>query len=170
MSSSMGEMNVDELTMTMTGLVALTAFGVAAISLIINLILCISLGKAIRTQKRLMNGNNQANIEQLLIDIRDRYDALKSEQEQQGATLKSIRDQLKTMKAKVGIHRYNAFAADGSDLSFTIAFVDEEANGVLLTGIHSREQTYVYAKPVEKGQSSYNLSPEEKETLTRTLR
>jgi hypothetical protein len=73
------------------------------------------------------------------------------------------------MKSKVAISRYNAFDKQGSDLSFTVALMDEEANGVLLTGIHSREQTYVYAKPVEGGKSTYNLSPEEKDTLNRTL-
>ncbi|KIL39620.1 hypothetical protein SD70_19040 [Gordoniibacillus kamchatkensis] len=161
---------MDELTTTYSGLVALLALGVAAISLIINLILCISLVRAVKRQRRLTNGNNEANVEQLLIDIRDRYDSIKGEQGQQADLLKSIQAKLKTMKSKIGIHRYNAFAADGNDLSFTIAMVDEEANGVLLTGIHSRDQTYVYAKPVAKGQSSYNLSPEEKETLTQTLR
>jgi uncharacterized protein YlxW (UPF0749 family) len=160
---------LDELTTTETGIVVLLALGIGIVSFLMMLFLWVSLRKAKKTYRRLTNGNNQANIEQLLLDIRERYEAVKAEQEKQSALLKAIQAQLKTMKAKIGVRRYNAFASEGSDLSFTIAMVDEEANGVLLTGIHSRDQTYVYAKPVEKGQSAYHLSPEEKETLTQIL-
>jgi hypothetical protein len=166
---SEGSIMLDELTTTEMGIVVLLALGFGVISFLMMLFLLVSLRKTKKTFRRLTNGNNQVNIEQLLIDIRDRYDAVKSEQEKQSTMLKAIQARLKTMKSKIGVHRYNAFAPDGSDLSFTIAMVDEEANGVLLTGIHSREQTYVYAKPVEKGQSAYHLSPEEKETLNRIL-
>jgi hypothetical protein len=72
------------------------------------------------------------------------------------------------MKSRLGVQRYNAFSQEGgSDLSFSIVILDEEQDGVVLTGIHGREQTFIYAKPVEKGQSSYSLSPEEKVLIDR---
>ncbi|MEW9107481.1 DUF4446 family protein, partial [Paenibacillus sp.] len=71
----------------------------------------------------------------------------------------------KKMKSHVGIQRYNAFAERGSDLSFSIAWLNEEQDGVVITSIHGREHSYVYAKPVEKGQSTYSLSPEEKKAI-----
>jgi hypothetical protein len=155
---------------TEAGIVAIAALGLAAVSFLIIIGLTVSLSKAKKKYRQLTNGNDQANIEALLVQLQERFDAVREEQGRQKETMTNLMSKIKTMKSNVGIHRYNAFDAAGSDLSFTIAMLDEESNGVLLTGIHSREQTYMYAKPVEKGQSSYNLSPEEKETLTRTLR
>lgn len=154
---------------TDAGIVAVAALGVALFSLLVCIIFMFSLINTKKKYKRMTAGIAQGNIEQILMALQEQTDRLLHDQEEQRASLSAIRSQLRTMKSKVGIARYNAFTGEGSDLSFTIALLDEEANGILLTGIHSREQTYVYAKPVEKGQSSYHLSPEEKSTLTRTL-
>ncbi|MFC0210936.1 DUF4446 family protein [Paenibacillus chartarius] len=155
---------------TETGMIAIAALAIAAVCFILVIVLSVSLAKAKKRYKRLSAGNDGANMEGLLLDIRDQLQAIRSEQQVQKDTMNTIQAKIKTMKSKVGIHRYNAFHAEGSDMSFTIAMLDEETNGIVVTGIHSRDQTYVYAKPIENGQSKYNLSPEEKETITRTLR
>jgi hypothetical protein len=151
------------------GIVAVAAMGIAVLSFIVCIIFLFSLISTKKKYKRLTAGIAQGNIEQLLMAVQETNNKLLNEQKEQRSALNEIRNRLKSMKSKVAVSRYNAFDKEGSDLSFTIALMDEEANGVLLTGIHSREQTYVYAKPVEGGKSNYNLSPEEKETLNRTL-
>jgi len=70
---------------------------------------------------------------------------------------------------KVGILRYSAFQDTGSDLSFTLALLDEHDDGVVFNGIYSREMSNIYAKPIEKGESRYTLSPEEKEAIKRAI-
>ena len=70
---------------------------------------------------------------------------------------------------KVGIVRYNAFKDTGSDLSFALALLDENNNGILLNGIYSREMSNIYAKPVEKGVSSYTISEEEKQAIEKAI-
>lgn len=70
---------------------------------------------------------------------------------------------------KVGILRYNAYKDTGSDLSFTLAMLDKNNNGVVLNGIYSRETSNIYAKPVENGKSSYILSEEEQEAIRRAI-
>jgi hypothetical protein len=62
---------------------------------------------------------------------------------------------------KVGIIRYNAFENMGSDLSFSIALLDNNDNGLTITGIYSRESSSTYAKPIVAGKSKYALSAEE---------
>ena len=49
----------------------------------------------------------------------------------------------------------------GSDLCFAIALLDFEDTGVVINGIYSRDGSSTYAKPVEKGTSTYTLSTEE---------
>ena len=70
---------------------------------------------------------------------------------------------------KVGIVRYNAFKDTGSDLSFALALLDENNNGIVLNGIYSREMSNIYAKPVEKGVSSYTISEEEKQAIEKAI-
>ncbi len=66
---------------------------------------------------------------------------------------------------KVGIIRYNPFSEIGGNQSFSIAFLDENDCGVLITSLYGRDGTRVYAKPIEKGESEYQLSEEEKEVI-----
>ena len=68
---------------------------------------------------------------------------------------------------KVGIVRYNAYKDTGSDLSFTVALLDEKNDGIVFNGIYSREMSNIYAKPVIGGKSEYTLTEEEKNAILR---
>lgn len=74
-----------------------------------------------------------------------------------------------TCTQKVGIVRYNAFKDVGSNLSFTLALLDNNNNGVVLNGIYSRDNSNIYAKPVKDGKSEYALSEEEKEAIEKAI-
>lgn len=66
---------------------------------------------------------------------------------------------------KVGVVRFNAFENVGSDLSFSIALLDDSDNGIALSGIYSRDSSSTYAKPIVGGKSKYPLSAEELQAL-----
>ena len=66
---------------------------------------------------------------------------------------------------KIGFLRYNPFPGVGSDQSFSLALLNEEDSGFLVTSLFSREGNRVYAKTVEKGNPNYPLSEEEQATL-----
>lgn len=68
------------------------------------------------------------------------------------------------------VKRYQAFANVGGDQSFSIALVDGHGSGFLLSGLHSRDETRVYAKPLVQWRASYSLSAEEQEVLTAARR
>lgn len=70
----------------------------------------------------------------------------------------------------VALFRYDAFEDVGGRLSFSCALLDDHANGVVFTSINGRQDTRVYAKPVTKGTSTYNLSLEEQEVIRMALR
>jgi len=62
---------------------------------------------------------------------------------------------------KVGLIRYNPFSEVGGNQSFSLALLDAQDNGVVITSLYNREGNRVYSKPIEQGQSSYPLSAEE---------
>jgi len=72
-----------------------------------------------------------------------------------------LENNLKKCIQKVGLIRYNAYGDTGSDLSFTMALMDSEDNGVVVNGLYSRDSSSIFAKPLAKGETKYNLSAEE---------
>ena len=66
---------------------------------------------------------------------------------------------------KVGLVRYNAFKDVGSDLSFAVALLDRDNNGVVFNGLYGSESSNIYAKPIKDGVSKYQLSEEERDAL-----
>jgi L-rhamnose mutarotase len=162
----MGELfNTDNIGVAIITIGALSAF-----SFIFIFVLWIQLIRMRRKYKKLVNGLAEGNFEEILMQIKGKLEDVQNNHKNLLETLNSAFEKMKKMKSRVGIHRYSAFSGEGNDLSFTIAMLDDDQDGVLLTGIHSREQTFLYAKPIEKGNSKYALSPEEKETINRTLR
>jgi len=65
----------------------------------------------------------------------------------------------------VGAIRYNAFEGIGGDQSFSIAMVDAEGHGVVVSGLHTGDDVRVYGKPLENWKSSYSMSENEQEAL-----
>ncbi len=71
---------------------------------------------------------------------------------------------------RVALVRYDAFDDVGGRLSFSCALLDERGSGIVLTSINGRQDTRVYAKPVQTGTSTYNLSLEEEEAIAHAMR
>ena len=66
---------------------------------------------------------------------------------------------------RVGFIRYNSFDDVGSDLSFTLALLNNDGDGVVLTNIYSREETRTYGKAVRKFVPQQGASKEEQSAI-----
>lgn len=65
----------------------------------------------------------------------------------------------------IGLVRFNPFHDTGGNQSFTLALLDGRLDGVVITALHSRSDSRLYAKPIEGGESEYALTPEEIEAM-----
>jgi hypothetical protein len=108
-------------------------------------------------------------LEEVLNAVHEHLLSLDRKQQEHETILSQQERRLAVLKGRVGVLRFNAFSETGSDLSFSIAIVNDAQDGVVITGIHGREQTFMYAKPIDKGQSSYLLSPEEKIAISQAM-
>lgn len=63
--------------------------------------------------------------------------------------------------SRVGLVRYNPFEETGGNQSFALALLDADGDGWVLSSLHARSGTRVYAKAVAAGRSDANLSDEE---------
>ena len=66
-----------------------------------------------------------------------------------------------------GFVRYDAFADAESGLSYALALLNRQGNGVVLTSIYSRTDTRTYGKPVEAFKPTIQASAEELEAIER---
>ena len=71
---------------------------------------------------------------------------------------------------RVGVVRFNPFKDVGGDQSFSIALLDKNNDGIVISSLYSREGTRVYAKPIKNGTSEYHLSEEEEKAIERAMR
>ena len=109
------------------------------------------------------------NIEEDLETYIYRVDKVEKQNLEISNYIKNLDKDLTRCIQKVGIVRYNAFKDTGSDLSFALALLDENNNGVVLNGIYSREMSNIYAKPVENGKSKYTVSQEEEQAIQKAV-
>jgi hypothetical protein len=91
------------------------------------------------------------------------------EDEQLIKYLEKVETRLKKGCRGVGIVRFNPFENSGSNQSFSIAFLNEEGDGVVISSLYSREKVNIYAKPIKNSNSEYPLSEEEKEAIKSAL-
>lgn len=149
-------------------MVSVINFIFAFLLILLGIFLWVKMNKMRNKYMKMLGGVNSSNVEDLIIKLQNQTKQLVEENQSQKATIMEIQTAMKSMKSRVGIHRYNAFSEYGNAMSFSLAILDENQNGVVLSGIHNREDTYIYAKPIKNGESEYVLSPEEKEAIIRS--
>jgi hypothetical protein len=77
----------------------------------------------------------------------------------------SLEEDGKLHVQKVGLVRFNPFKELGGDHSFSLAILDGEDTGVVITSLHTRDRTRVYMKDIKRGKSEFEISTEEKKAL-----
>lgn len=106
-------------------------------------------------------------------DIRKKFEEVIATVSGFKGDLSELREKLGKVEAdglvhlqRVNLLRYNPYDDTGGDQSFSVALLDEKSNGLVITSLHSRAGTRVFAKPVVKGKAeSYNFSKEEEEVI-----
>lgn len=159
---------MDSILMMLNDFQAYIILGLAAVILILLVAVAVlfkSLSSMEKKYRRFMRGTNNKNLEELVISYLDKIDEVKSESNNLRESYNLLDRRIKGCIQRTSIIRYRAFEDVGSDLSFSIALLDQANCGTILTGIYGRNESTTYAKPIDKGISRYDLSEEEKQVL-----
>lgn len=105
-----------------------------------------------------------------LNEVLKQFESLKKGVEKISEGLESVKKENKFNFQKIGIVRYNPFSNVGGDQSFSIALLDGNNNGVVISSLFGRDGNRVYGKPVKNGTSEYSLSDEEKEAIKKAIK
>lgn len=111
-------------------------------------------------------------------DLRSVLEKLLKDSEKESARIEKLIKETEKLKKdelydiqRVGLVRFNPFAETGGDQSFCLAILDGQGSGLVISSLHSRDTTRVYAKPVKKGKAAgYELSAEEKQAVKKAKR
>lgn len=128
---------------------------------ILVIVLFKSIGRLETRYRKFMRGVNNKNLEELITSELENIEKANKNSEEALEKCHKLSVKMKDCVQKVAMMRYKAFEDVGSDLSFSIAILDDNNDGVILTGIYGRQESTTYAKPVDKGISRYDLSEEE---------
>lgn len=160
--------NIIEIIKTDTFLFVM--LGIIILLLIGFIMILVKFSKLNKKYKNFMQKlGNGKNLEEDLETYMYRVDKVEKQNADIFNQIKNLENDLTKCIQKVGMVRYNAFQDTGSDLSFALALLDENNDGVVLNGIYSREMSNIYAKPVEKGKSNYTLSEEESQAIQKAI-
>jgi hypothetical protein len=133
--------------------------------LILNIVNSMRIRSLKSKYKKFMSGAGKGNVEQVLDDCLESLNKNTLKYKEIDKRVGKIEGNLLQCVQKVGIIRYNAFENTGSDMSFSIALLDRKEDGVVISGIYSRDSSATYAKPIVGGISKYVLSDEEEQAM-----
>lgn len=151
-------------------LIVIIALTVVCLVTIILLIITLCKLKSLRRRvDTLTRGKDTESMEDIILNFFERIEDLENEEKNTKSDIKDIKDNLKITYQKTGLVKYDAFREMSGALSYSLALLDKENNGVLISSMYSREGCYSYAKDIVNGESTIILSEEEAEALKQAV-
>ena len=154
------------------GIVALAAAGVALAALLWAAYLASRL-RRLRAEQRVVLGDSQQDVVTHAAALQDAFLQLRQDVETTAAHLDARMDaaeqRLDGAIAYRAMVRYDAYNELSGLQSTSLALLDAEHNGVVLTSIAHRDAARLYCKQVIDGRGEHLLSPEEDEAIRRAL-
>lgn len=148
-------------------IIGLVAFVI--ILLILVIVLIKSVNNIEKKYRKFMRGVNNKNLEELIMGYLDKIDEVKEDSQKLIQAYDELDQRVRGCVQKSSIIRYRAFEDVGSDLSFSIALLNDYDSGLIISGLYGRHESTTYAKPIDKGISRYDLSEEEQQVLKEAM-
>jgi hypothetical protein len=160
------EMPLDEQTLS----TAVLVLGVAVIVLAVWVAWLQRSDAVLRKRLRRLIGDGEGlGLDELLDKQFGRLDTVAERVEALNRLLHDLEAVSRQSIQKVGVVRFNPFADTGGDQSFAVALLDAQGNGVVLSSLHGRADTRIFAKHVQAGRSKHALSDEEQDAIRKAL-
>lgn len=135
------------------------SFAISAISLFMSY-------KNHKKYTDLTSGISGSNLEMVVKQFITQLEICTNDIAKMNKEFEKVRNETSKFFRKTGLVRYQAFEGTGGDQSFSLAMLDSNDNGFILSGIYGRDMSKVYAKEVIDGKVlKYKLTKEEEDAL-----
>ena len=162
---------MDELT-DPAGIAALAACALALMALIVASVAAVRLRRVRAAQQTVLGGEktdlvaHAASLQDAFTALHERVEEVAARMEERVGGAEARLDHAITYRALV---RYDAYGELSGHQSASLALLDAERNGVVLSSITHRETERLYCKQVVDGRGEHLLSPEEDEAIRLAL-
>lgn len=120
--------------------------------------------------RRILSDNGSTGLDEVLAGQAARIEQLATRVDALTALQRELETATGSSLQKVGVVRFNPFQDSGGDQSFAIALLDQRGSGVLVSSLHGRAETRIFAKQVTNGRSTHSLSDEEQQAIREALK
>jgi uncharacterized protein DUF4446 len=146
--------------------VAVVALGIAVVVLLVIVVaLARRTGRLGKRLEALTRGADGRNLEAVLDAHLDKVFGVATEVDHLSARSAVLEANGRKAVQRVGLVRFNPFEETGGNQSFALALTDANGDGLVISSLHARAGTRLYAKAVVAGRSDAALSAEEAEAL-----
>ena len=119
--------------------------------------------------RRILSDNGTAGLDEILAGHAKRTDQLASRVDATEALARELEASTRLALRRVGVVRFNPFQDSGGDQSFAIALLDQGGTGLIISSLHGRAESRLFAKQVTEGRSKHALSDEEQQAIRAAL-
>jgi uncharacterized membrane protein YecN with MAPEG domain len=155
------------------GIVALAAAGIALLALILAVVLTFRVRRLRGAQRAVLGENGQADLVAHASGLQAAFEALHARvdavTERLEERMAAAEDRLDGAIAYRALVRYDAYGEMSGHQSTSLALLDADHNGIVLSSIAHRDTARLYCKQVHAGRGEHQLSPEEEEAVRRAL-
>lgn len=146
-------------------IVVIVLFIIVILQFIWIFVIISKFNKLNRRISKFTSGKSASNLEQVMTKHFSEIRQIVRNEKQQNKDIDAVNDKFLTTFCKIGLVKYDAFKEMSGKLSFSLALLTENHDGIILTSMHSREGCYTYCKEVTNEESYYILSEEERIAL-----
>ncbi len=120
--------------------------------------------------RRILTDNGTAGLDEILDAQAKRIEQLLTRVDGLNALEQELEASSRLALQKVGMVRFNPFQDSGGDQSFAIALLDQGGSGIVISSLHGRAETRIFAKQVVNGRSTHSLSDEEQQAIKAAIK
>jgi Protein of unknown function (DUF4446) len=148
--------------------VAIVAAAVAAVAIAASLVIWRRL-RAVRRTQNVVLGGSASDLVDFAVSLQGRIDDLHTAVDAVAAALSRVDRRVDGAVTNTAVVRYDAYEGTGGQQSASLAVLDQQRSGIVITAIQGRDYARVYVKELEQGRASLALSPEELEAVERAM-
>jgi hypothetical protein len=151
------------------GYVLLALVILVIVLIIINIVSFVKISNIKKRLRKFMKGKDARSLEKEIIALHEDNKFLKNMTDTNKKDIRDLNKRFAKAFQKIGLVKYDAYQQMGGLLSFSLALLDEDNNGLILNSVHSTEGCYTYTKEVVYGECKLELSNEEKVALDQAM-
>jgi hypothetical protein len=125
--------------------------------------------KRLRAAQRVLLGGGRSDLVDFAVSLQARIDDLHRAVDEIAAGLSRVDRRVDGALTNTAVVRYDAYAGTGGHQSASIAFLDANRTGTVVTAIQGRDYARLYVKELDQGRAPIALSPEELEAVERAM-